>query len=64
LTEVLAGLATDPFEPRIGLHALRGGLEGLHAARLNYAYRIVILLDVSASEITLLDIGAHDEVYR
>ena len=64
LADVFRALAEDPFQARLGLHALSGDLAGLYAVRLTYAYRIIILLDREAREIVLLDIGSHDEVYR
>jgi mRNA-degrading endonuclease YafQ of YafQ-DinJ toxin-antitoxin module len=32
--------------------------------RLTYTDRIVLILQMKEKEITLLDIGSHDEVYR
>ena len=61
---VLDELHKDPFQPQLGLHALSGKLNGCYAISLTYTYRITLTLIVSAEEITLLDIGSHDEVYR
>ena len=63
LAQVLRDLEADPSQPRLRLHALRGELEGLHALRLTYAYRITLSLDPSRQEIVLLDIGSHDDLY-
>ncbi len=64
LAKVLRGLAADPFKPHLRLHALKGELEGLHAASLTHSYRVTLTLRVTKKEIVLLDIGTHDEVYR
>jgi len=60
----LAQLEGDPHHPRLKLHALRGQLEGLWAARVTYRIRVVVVLHEEQREITLVDIGTHDEVYR
>jgi len=62
--KTIADLQQDPFQPHLGLHALGGKLNGCYAVSLTYSYRITLTLLVSDSEITLLDIGSHDEVYR
>lgn len=62
--DVLRQIETDPFAPRLRLHPLHGRHEGKHAVRLTYEYRIVVILQISKNEITLLDMGSHDEVYR
>jgi addiction module RelE/StbE family toxin len=61
---VIEDLQNDPFHPRLALHALSGKLEGCHAVRLTYSYRITLTLMVTEAEIILLDIGSHDDVYR
>ncbi len=63
LTDTLAQLTTDPFEPSLKLHALTGKLQGLQAVSLTYSYRITLTLQITAHEILLIDIGSHDEVY-
>jgi mRNA-degrading endonuclease YafQ of YafQ-DinJ toxin-antitoxin module len=64
LAKVLKNLEANPFQPLLRLHPLSGELEGLHAVRVTFAYRITLTLCVSKKEIVLLDIGSHDEVYR
>lgn len=64
LAEVLRQLEKDPSRPSLRLHPLRGELKGIHAVRINYAYRITLVLRVTAKEILLLDVGSHDAVYR
>jgi mRNA-degrading endonuclease YafQ of YafQ-DinJ toxin-antitoxin module len=61
---VATALAENPYEPSLRLHPLSGRLEGFHAVRLTYAYRIVLILRVEERHITLIDIGTHDKVYR
>ncbi len=64
VARTLEMLADDPHTPRLRLHALRGGMKGLHAIRLSYSDRIVLVLLFVEHEIVLLSIGTHDEVYR
>jgi mRNA interferase YafQ len=64
VAQALRDLEHDPFQPHLRLHALSGNLAGLHAVSVTYAYRIVLTLQISEREITLLNIGSHDEVYR
>ncbi len=61
---LLADLAIDPFAPALKLHPLSGRLDGIWAVSLTYSYRITLTLLVTETEITLLDIGGHDEIYR
>ncbi len=61
---LLADLAVDPFAPALKIHALSGRLKGIWAVSLTYAYRITLTLLIHDKEITLLDIGSHDEAYR
>ncbi len=61
---LLGDLQRDPFQPHLDLHPLRGRLAGCHAVRLTHSCRVTLTLLVSEKEITLLDIGSHDEVYR
>lgn len=63
LARVLRDLETDPFQPRLRLHPLRGEVDGLHAVSVTYAYRLTLTLRITEREIVLLDIGSHDEVY-
>ena len=60
--EVLEQLAADPKTPSLRLHALSGNLKGKQAVRLTYAYRIILVVLITAREIVLLDIGSHDDV--
>lgn len=64
IDQVFQDLQEDPFQPQLELHALRGQLEGLHAARIDYANRLILTLRLDEGIIVLVDIGSHDEVYR
>ena len=62
--DVLSRLEADPFDPQLHLHPLGGRLSGCWAVRITYSYRVVLALELTEQEITLLDIGSHDDVYR
>ena len=62
--EMLRQLATDPRAPRLRLHPLHGRHQGMHAVRLTYEYRIVLILRITPREVLLLDVGSHAEVCR
>jgi len=62
--QVLTDLQQDPFAPQLDYHHLSGKLKGIQAVRLTDSYRIILTLIITEKEITLLDIGSHDEVYR
>lgn len=64
VSKVLRDLASDPHQPHLRLHALKGALDGVHAVSVNYAYRLTLTLKITEREILLLDIVSHDEVYR
>lgn len=61
---VLTLLTENPRAPKLHLHALGGKFQGIHAARLGYGDRIVLVLAIRDRQIILLDIGTHDDVYR
>lgn len=64
LAMVLRDLQQDPFQQHLKLHNLGGRLAGIQAVSLTYDYRITLTVIVTEKEITLLDIGSHDDVYR
>ena len=64
LADALRQLESDPFQPRLHLHPLKGDLEGLHAVSVTHSYRITLNLNAVQKKLVLLDIGSHDEVYR
>lgn len=59
----LATLAENPRAPSLRLHPLTGRLAGKQAIRINYAYRIVLCVEIDEHQIILHNIGSHDEVY-
>ncbi len=62
--DILLQLESDPHAPRLRLHPLQGRHHDKHAVSLTYSYCIVLILRLEADEISLLEVGAHDEVYR
>ena len=64
LAGVLRDLERDPFQPHLKYHHLGGNLKGIQAVNITDKYRISLTIVISEKEITLLDIGTHDEVYR
>ena len=62
-SHIIHKLEMNPYDPELKLHALTGNLQGKHAVSLTYSYRIVLRLVLTDSEIFLLDVGTHDEVY-
>ncbi|MBN1363779.1 MAG: type II toxin-antitoxin system YafQ family toxin [Syntrophaceae bacterium] len=61
--DILQLLETDPHAPRLHLHPLKGKHQGKHSVRINYEYRIVLILRVTDKDVIILDVGSHDEVY-
>ncbi|AFZ14916.1 addiction module toxin, RelE/StbE family [Crinalium epipsammum PCC 9333] len=60
-------LATDPYDPILRTHRLKGKLSGAWACSVEYDCRIVFIFEqneeTNEEEILLIDIGTHDEVY-
>jgi len=56
-------LERDPHHPSLRIHALKGKLQGLYAVSINISYRITLEFFFSESEIILVNVGRHDEVY-
>lgn len=63
-TPVLKDLEDDPFQPHLKLHQLKGKLSGLYGVSITHGYRMTLMLDAERSEVVLLDVGSHDDVYR
>ena len=57
---LITDLQSDPCAPNLKLHPLKGRLEGCHAVRLTYSYRVTLTLAIRKKEIVLLDIGSHE----
>ena len=56
-------LQINPHHPSLRLHALAGGLDGLHSVSINLSYRITLELLVGPAEIVPVNVGDHDGVY-
>jgi mRNA-degrading endonuclease YafQ of YafQ-DinJ toxin-antitoxin module len=56
-------LEINPHHPSLRLHALKGGLQGLHSVSINIGIRIILELIIQEKEIVLVNIGVHEEVY-
>jgi mRNA interferase YafQ len=61
--DVIIKLENNPFEPGLKTHKLKGNLKDKYGISLDYKFRITVTIQVSEKEITLLDIGSHNEVY-
>ena len=59
----LEKLKTNPFDPSLKTHKLKGDLSEFYACSLTYEYRIICVFLVQNETIGLVDIGSHDEVY-
>ena len=62
-SEVLEKLKTDPFEPSLKTHKLKGELSKFHSCSLTHEYRIICVFLIEDETVVLVDIGSHDEVY-
>jgi len=67
IEERLRLLAADPYNPILRTHKLKGKLSGAWACSVEYDCRIVFSFETNRetqkSEILLIDLGTHDEVY-
>ncbi len=54
--------AKDPFHRRLRTHKLTGRLEGLWAFSVSFDCRVIFKF-LGKTEVLLIDIGGHDEVY-
>lgn len=61
IEDLIDSLSKNPFNHKSKTHPLTGKLKGLHAASINWHYRLVF--EISLEAITLINIGSHDEVY-
>ena len=60
--EAAETFAKDPFHPRLRTHKLTGRLKGLWAFSVSFDCRVIFQF-LNKTEILLIDIGGHDEVY-
>jgi len=67
ILEIMKTLQTDPFSDKLRTHKLKGILEGVWSCSVNYNIRLVFDFVKNSSsgetEILLIDIGTHDEIY-
>ncbi len=67
ILDVMRLLQNDPFHPELKSHKLKGILEGNWACTVEYDLRIVYSFvknpDNNQTEILLITIGTHEEVY-
>jgi len=63
-SKALRLLEANPHHPSLRLHRLKGKLEGLHSVSINMSFRITIEMIISDTDIILINVGDHDEVYR
>jgi len=56
-------LELNPHHPSLRLHQLQGQLSGLSSISINMSYRLVIDFKITGTEIILLNVGSHDQVY-
>ena len=60
-------LEQDPFDPKLKSHNLQGILEDTWACSIAYDLRIIFTFIKNTTndetEILLIDLGTHDEVY-
>lgn len=67
LEHTLRLLAQDPIDPRLRAHKLKGELAGVWACSVDYDLRVLFEFvknpDTQETELFLLTLGSHDEVY-
>jgi len=67
IINTLSLLQQDPFLPNLKTHKLKGILEDTWACSINYDLRIIFDFvenkQSQETEILLINIGSHDEVY-
>jgi len=56
-------LEVNPYHPSLRLHGLQGRLAGLSSVSINLSYRLVLEFVIQDSDIILVDVGNHDQVY-
>lgn len=57
-------LELNPLHLSPKLHGLSGKLNEIFAVSINVSFRITLELLISEKEITPIDIGIHDDVYK
>lgn len=57
-------LPFNPYHPSLRIHPLKGKLSALHSVSINLSYRITLEILITEKEITLVNVGSHDDVYQ
>lgn len=67
IIEAMNLLEQDPFHPKLKTHKLQGILEDNWACAVSYDLRIIFTFvknsDANETEILLINLGTHEEVY-
>lgn len=67
IIEAMNLLEQDPFHPKLKTHKLQGILEDNWACAVTYDLRIIFTFvknsDANETEILLINLGTHEEVY-
>ena len=61
--ETLKKLANNPFDQSLRTHKLKGNLSDFYSCSINLSYRISMIIEINQNQITLINVGTHDEVY-
>ena len=61
--KILKLLELNPNHPSLRLHELKGKLKGIYSVSINISYRITLELIITESDIILIDVGPHDQIY-
>lgn len=61
--KVLRLLELNPSHPSLRLHKLKGKFRDKYSVSITMSYRLVIAFVITETEIILIDVGHHDEVY-
>jgi mRNA-degrading endonuclease YafQ of YafQ-DinJ toxin-antitoxin module len=61
--KVLRLLEVNPSHPSLRIHKLKGKFRDKYSVSITMAFRLVIAFVITETEIILIDVGHHDEVY-
>jgi mRNA-degrading endonuclease YafQ of YafQ-DinJ toxin-antitoxin module len=59
---VVEKLKQDPFDKTLKTHKLKGSFDKEYSCSLSYKNRLIFIF-IEDKNITIIDIGSHDEVY-
>jgi addiction module RelE/StbE family toxin len=60
--EAISRFSQNPFDTKLRTHKLTGKLKGLWSFSVSYDCRVIFRF-INDTEVLLIDIGSHDEVY-